>query len=129
MRPDAIGGRHVALGVGLGRVVVTLNQLCDAFASNAADAAGIDAVVIRSATPRCPTPASAPTRSAGCPSTACPATRATHPVLCYDNHKGARNGRRLPIGGPTAELITGQQQRVRARFPPPPSPSWRCCPR
>ena len=42
------------------------------------------------------------------------------PVLCYDNHKGARNGRRLPIGGPTAELITGQQQRVRARFPATP---------
>jgi integrase len=39
------------------------------------------------------------------------------PVLVYDNRKGARNGRRLPISRATAEVITGQQGRVRARFP------------
>ncbi|MGO9292566.1 MAG: tyrosine-type recombinase/integrase [Streptosporangiaceae bacterium] len=43
------------------------------------------------------------------------------PVLCYDNHKGARAGRRLPIGQATASVITGQQQRVRARFPATPA--------
>jgi integrase len=43
------------------------------------------------------------------------------PVLCYDNHKGARSGRRLPIGQATAAVITGQQQRVRARFPGAPA--------
>jgi hypothetical protein len=43
------------------------------------------------------------------------------PVLCYDNHKGARNGRRLPISQATAAVITGQQQRVRARFPHAPA--------
>jgi len=43
------------------------------------------------------------------------------PVLVYDNHKGARNGRRLPIGQATANVITGQQQRVRARFPAVPA--------
>jgi len=39
------------------------------------------------------------------------------PVLVYDNHKNARPGRRLPIGQTTADLITGQKDRVRARFP------------
>ena len=39
------------------------------------------------------------------------------PVLVYDNHKNARLGRRLPIGQATADLITGQKDRVRARFP------------
>ncbi|WP_405785731.1 tyrosine-type recombinase/integrase [Streptomyces sp. NBC_01367] len=39
------------------------------------------------------------------------------PVLIYDNHKAYRLGRRLPIGGETAEVIRRQQQRVRARFP------------
>ena len=39
------------------------------------------------------------------------------PVLIYDNHKNHRNRRRLPIGEATAGLITGQQERVRARFP------------
>ena len=43
------------------------------------------------------------------------------PVLCYDNHKGARNGRRLPVSQATAAVITGQQRRVRARFPHAPS--------
>ncbi|MEU8965250.1 tyrosine-type recombinase/integrase [Streptomyces sp. NPDC048491] len=39
------------------------------------------------------------------------------PVLVYDNHKAYRLGRRLPIGGETAEVIRRQQQRVRDRFP------------
>jgi len=38
------------------------------------------------------------------------------PVLVYDNHKNARPGRRLPIGQATADLITGQKNRVRERF-------------
>ena len=42
-------------------------------------------------------------------------------MLCYDNHKGARAGRRLPIGQATATVITGQQRRVRARFPATPA--------
>jgi len=40
-----------------------------------------------------------------------------NPVLVYDNLKGDRLGRRLPIPESTATLITGQQQRVRAAFP------------
>jgi integrase len=43
------------------------------------------------------------------------------PVLIYDNHKSARDGRRLPINAATAALIVGQQERVRARFPDTPS--------
>ena len=42
------------------------------------------------------------------------------PVLVYDNHKNARLGRRLPITHATAELITGQKDRVRTRFPDTP---------
>jgi len=42
------------------------------------------------------------------------------PVLVYDNHKNARLGRRLPITHATAELVTGQKDRVRARFPDTP---------
>ncbi|MET9210104.1 hypothetical protein ABZW38_33880 [Streptomyces bacillaris] len=38
-------------------------------------------------------------------------------VLIYDNHKGYRLGRRLPIGAETAAVIRRQQQRVRERFP------------
>jgi integrase len=38
-------------------------------------------------------------------------------VLVYDNVKANRLGRRLPISRATAEVITGQQQRVRQRFP------------
>ncbi|KOV27304.1 hypothetical protein ADK90_02250 [Streptomyces sp. XY413] len=38
-------------------------------------------------------------------------------VLVYDNHKGYRLGRRLPIGAETAAVIRRQQQRVRERFP------------
>jgi hypothetical protein len=41
-------------------------------------------------------------------------------VLVYDNHKANRLGRRLPISGKTAELITAQQQRVRHRYPDTP---------
>ncbi|MFG2886666.1 tyrosine-type recombinase/integrase [Streptomyces sp. NPDC048297] len=44
------------------------------------------------------------------------------PVLLYNNWKEQRIGRQLPIHGPTAELITVQQKRVRERFPDrPPS--------
>ncbi len=39
------------------------------------------------------------------------------PVLVYDNAKAQRLGRRLPIPGATAELITVQQSRVRQLFP------------
>jgi integrase len=39
------------------------------------------------------------------------------PVLLYDNHKNARQGRRLPVSETTAKIIIGQQQRVRERFP------------
>ena len=42
------------------------------------------------------------------------------PVLVYDNHKANRPGRRLPIGVGTAELVTAQKNRVRARFPDTP---------
>jgi integrase len=42
------------------------------------------------------------------------------PVLVYDNGKAARLQRRLPIGQATAELIIGQQQAVRRRFPATP---------
>ena len=39
------------------------------------------------------------------------------PVLVYDNAKANRLGRRLPIAASTAQVISGQQERVRARFP------------
>ena len=39
------------------------------------------------------------------------------PVLVYDNAKAHRLGRRLPVSEVTATVITGQQARVRARFP------------
>ena len=38
-------------------------------------------------------------------------------VLVYDNAKADRIGRRLPISQATTTVITGQQDRVRARFP------------
>jgi integrase len=41
-------------------------------------------------------------------------------VLVYDNAKANRLGRRLPITRATAEVITAQQARVRARFPDTP---------
>jgi integrase len=42
------------------------------------------------------------------------------PVLVYDNAKAHRLGRRLPVSQATATVITGQQARVRARFPATP---------
>ena len=39
------------------------------------------------------------------------------PVLIYDNAKADRLRRRLPVSEATATVITGQQARVRARFP------------
>lgn len=42
------------------------------------------------------------------------------PVLVYDNDKSHRQARRLPIAEATAQLIIGQQQRVRARYPATP---------
>jgi len=39
------------------------------------------------------------------------------PVLVYDNAKAGRLGRRLPVSQAAAAVITGQQARVRARFP------------
>jgi integrase len=42
-------------------------------------------------------------------------------VLVYDNIKADRLGRRLPISEATAAVITGQQDRVRARFPHTPT--------
>ncbi len=39
------------------------------------------------------------------------------PILVYDNIKSRRLGRRLPIAGGTADVITAQQARTRARFP------------
>jgi integrase len=39
------------------------------------------------------------------------------PVLVYDNAKAHRLGRRLPVSQATAKVITGQQERVRARYP------------
>ena len=50
------------------------------------------------------------------------------PVLIYDNHKAAREGRRLPITETTAALIVGQQQRVRTMFPDTPSAELRLLP-
>jgi integrase len=38
-------------------------------------------------------------------------------VLVYDNVKADRPGRRLPVGEATADVITAQQARVRARCP------------
>jgi integrase len=42
------------------------------------------------------------------------------PVLVYDNAKAHRLARRLPVSQATAAVITGQQARVRARFPATP---------
>ncbi|MEU4420992.1 site-specific integrase [Actinoplanes sp. NPDC024001] len=39
------------------------------------------------------------------------------PVLIYNNSKGNRQRRRLPIPAATAATIVAQQERVRARFP------------
>ena len=43
------------------------------------------------------------------------------PVLIYDNHKNARDGRRLPVTETTAKVITRQQEHVRRRFPDTPA--------
>jgi len=42
-------------------------------------------------------------------------------VLVYDNIKAHRPGRRLPVSDATAQVIIGQQQRVRSRFPGTPA--------
>ena len=49
-------------------------------------------------------------------------------VLVYDNAKAHRLGRRLPISDATAAVITGQQQRVRERFPHTPADQLRLLP-
>ena len=51
------------------------------------------------------------------------------PVLVYDNHKSARDGRRLPV----AEATAARDQDPAAAGPgtlprTPPPPGWRCCP-
>jgi integrase len=50
------------------------------------------------------------------------------PVLVYDNAKAHRLGRRLPVSQVTATVITGQQARVRARFPATPAGELRLLP-
>ncbi|WP_432003692.1 tyrosine-type recombinase/integrase [Streptomyces sioyaensis] len=45
---------------------------------------------------------------------------AGEPVLVYDNRKGNRLGRRLPISQPTAAVITRQQEAAQRRFPSTP---------
>ena len=49
-------------------------------------------------------------------------------VLVYDNAKANRMGRRLPVSQATATVITGQQDRVRARFPGTPPAELRLLP-
>ncbi|MGH3155584.1 MAG: tyrosine-type recombinase/integrase, partial [Streptosporangiaceae bacterium] len=43
------------------------------------------------------------------------------PVLIYQNVKAHRPGRRLPIASATAQLISAQQEQVKARFPATPA--------
>ncbi|WP_199839622.1 tyrosine-type recombinase/integrase [Streptomyces sp. XY431] len=50
-------------------------------------------------------------------------------ILVYDNFKGHRQGRRLPIGKATAAVITAQQERVRQRYPDRPVSELRLLPR
>ena len=50
------------------------------------------------------------------------------PVLVYDNAKAGRLGRRLPISQAAASVITGQQARVRARFPATPASELKLLP-
>ena len=74
------------------------------------------------------TPAAGPRRSVSAPAgTAWTSDSDGKPVLVYDNHKAARTGGGCPVAEATAKVITGQQQRVRARFPGTPAASWRCC--
>ncbi len=49
-------------------------------------------------------------------------------VLVYDNAKAGRLGRRLPVGEATATVITGQQARVRARYPAVPAGALKLLP-
>jgi integrase len=49
-------------------------------------------------------------------------------VLVYDNAKADRLARRLPISTGTAAVITGQQQRVRQRFPGTPASKLKLLP-
>jgi hypothetical protein len=49
-------------------------------------------------------------------------------VLVYDNIKANRLGRRLPISTATAAVITGQQQRIRQRFPHTPAAKLKLLP-
>ena len=50
-------------------------------------------------------------------------------ALIYTDFKANRAGRRLPITGETAKVITGQQQRVRARYPDTPAAELALFPR
>ncbi len=50
------------------------------------------------------------------------------PVLVYDNAKAHRLRRRLPISQATATVISGQQDRVRARFPGTPASELKLLP-
>jgi integrase len=50
------------------------------------------------------------------------------PILVYDNIKSRRLGRRLPIAGGTADLITAQQTRTFARFPDTPASELKLIP-
>ncbi|WP_030767149.1 MULTISPECIES: tyrosine-type recombinase/integrase [unclassified Streptomyces] len=49
-------------------------------------------------------------------------------TLVYDNHKSARNARRLPISDATGAVIIAQQERTRARFPDTPIRSLKLLP-
>ena len=49
-------------------------------------------------------------------------------MLVYDNAKANRMSRRLPISQATTTVITGQQDRIRARFPGTPLARLRLLP-
>ena len=50
-------------------------------------------------------------------------------ALIYTDFKANRQGRRLPVADETAKVITGQQQRVRARYPDTPASELTLFPR
>jgi integrase len=50
-------------------------------------------------------------------------------ALVYTDFKANRQGKRLPVADETATVITGQQQRVRARYPGTPAPELALFPR
>ncbi len=50
-------------------------------------------------------------------------------ALVYTDFKANRQGRRLPVADETAKVITGQQQRVRARYPDTPASELALFPR